>query len=100
MVNPPINARRALVTRQAGASPIVKELIKAGVADREQIAKALQICRDQGRPLPKVLEEITGQKLPEQVIRQCKRQQLFELKVLYGVESLDPDLNSISFSQL
>ncbi|MEN9214848.1 MAG: ATPase, T2SS/T4P/T4SS family [Gloeomargarita sp. DG02_3_bins_56] len=100
MVNSPINARRALVTRQAGANPIVKELIKAGVADREQIAKALQICRDQGRPLPKVLEEITGQKLPEQVIRQCKRQQLFELKVLYGVESLDPDLNSISFSQL
>lgn len=100
MVNSPINARRALVTRQAGANPIVKELIKAGVADREQIAKALQICRDQSRPLPKVLEEITGQKLPEQVIRQCKRQQLFELKVLYGVESLDPDLNSISFSQL
>lgn len=100
MVNQPINARRALVTRQAGASPIVKDIIKAGVADREQIAKALQVSRQEGRPLPDVLQEITGNALPAELVRQYKRQQLFELKVLYGVESLDPELNPISFSQI
>ncbi|MEN9215824.1 MAG: GspE/PulE family protein [Gloeomargarita sp. HHBFW_bins_162] len=100
MVNSPINARRALVTRQGGASPIVKDLIKAGVADREQIVKALQKSRDEGRPLPDVLQELTGKALPAELVRQYKRQQLFELKVLYGVESLDPELNPISFSQI
>ncbi|WAS06058.1 GspE/PulE family protein [Gloeomargaritales cyanobacterium VI4D9] len=100
MVNQPINARRALVTRQAGASPIVKDIIKAGVADREQIAKALETSRKEGRPLPDVLQEVTGKALPAELVRQYKRQQLFELKVLYGVESLDPELNPISFSQV
>lgn len=100
MVNQPINARRALVTRQAGASPIVKDIIKAGVADREQIIKALQKSRDEGRPLPEVLQEVTGKALPAELVRQYKRQQLFELKVLFGVESLDPELNPISFAQI
>lgn len=100
MVNPPIAARRALVTRQAGTSPIVKDIVKAGVADREQVMKALQVSRDQGRPLPEVLKEMTGKALPAELVRQYKRQQLFELKVLYGVESLDPELTPISLAQI
>jgi type IV pilus assembly protein PilB len=100
MVNQPINARRALVTRPVGASPIVKDIIKAGVADREQITKALQKSRDEARPLPEVLQEVTGKALPAELVRQYKRQQLFELKVLFGVESLDPELNPISFAQI
>ncbi|MCS6781886.1 MAG: GspE/PulE family protein [Gloeomargarita sp. SKYBB_i_bin120] len=100
MVNSPISARRALVTRQAGTSPIVKDLVKAGVAEREQVIKALQQSREEGRPLPEVLERMTGRALPAELVRQYKRQQLFELKVLYGVESLDPELNPISLSQI
>lgn len=100
MVNQPVSPRKAMVVRTAGASPIVKDIIKSGVADREQIVKALQTSQQEGRPLPEVLQEITGKALPAELVRQYKRQQLFELKVLYGVESLDPELNPISFSQV
>jgi type IV pilus assembly protein PilB len=58
------------------------------------------VSRQEGRPLPEVLQEVTGKALPAELVRQYKRQQLFELKVLYGVESLDPELNPISFSQI
>ncbi len=96
----PIQRTKALVTQQTGSSPISKEIIKKGFATKEQIIKALQIVRQEGRPLPEVLQEITGKALPAELVRQYKRQQLFELKVLYGVESLDPELNPISFSQI
>ncbi|WP_247217844.1 GspE/PulE family protein [Synechococcus sp. C9] len=96
----PIQRNKALVTQQTGLSPIGKEIVKKGIASREQISRALQKSRQEGRPLPEVLQEVTGKALPAELVRQYKRQQLFELKVLYGVESLDPELNPISFSQI
>jgi type IV pilus assembly protein PilB len=56
--------------------------------------------RKSGRPLTEVLESITGRQLSPDLVRQYKKQQLFELKVLYGVESLDPEINEISSHQM
>jgi type IV pilus assembly protein PilB len=56
--------------------------------------------RKSGRPLTEVLESMTGRQLPPDLLRQYKKQQLFELKVLYGVESLDPELSDVSNHQV
>jgi type IV pilus assembly protein PilB len=58
--------------------------------------QALVESRKTGRPLTDILELMTGQQLPPDLLRQYKKQQLFELKILYGVESLDPEINQIS----
>jgi type IV pilus assembly protein PilB len=56
---------------------------------------ALLESRKSGRPLIEVLESITGQQLTPDLLRQYKKQQLFELKILYGVECLDLDVSQV-----
>lgn len=51
--------------------------------------------RKSNRPLVEVLETLTGKQMPPELLRQYKKQQLFELKILYGVESLDPEIREI-----
>jgi type IV pilus assembly protein PilB len=91
--------RRALVV-QNNFSPFGNKLIQSGYVNNEQMQQALIECRKSGRPLTAVLEALTGQQLSPDLIRQYKRQQLFELKILYGVESLDPELNQVSAAQV
>ena len=91
--------RRALVL-QRSFSPFGNKLIQAGFVDSEQMQQALVESRRTGRSLTDVLESITGQQLSPELLRQYKRQQLFELKILYGVESLDPELDKVSSTQI
>lgn len=91
--------RRALVV-QHNFSPFSNKLIQSGYANSEQMQQALVESRKSGRPLTEVLELITGQQLPPDLLRQYKKQQLFELKILYGVESLDPEISQISTAQV
>lgn len=91
--------RRALIVRNE-VSPFGKSLIAAGYVDTDQMQNALVESRKSGRPLTEILESMTGRQLSPDLLRQYKKQQLFELKVLYGVESLDPELNEISSHQL
>jgi type IV pilus assembly protein PilB len=91
--------RRALVL-QRSFSPFGNKLIQAGYVDGEQMQQALAESRRSGRALTDVLESITGQQLSPELLRQYKKQQLFELKILYGVESVDPELDSISTQQI
>jgi len=91
--------RRALVL-QRSFSPFGNKLIQAGYVDGEQMQQALAESRRSGRALTDVLESLTGQQLSPELQRQYKKQQLFELKILYGVESVDPELNSISTQQM
>lgn len=91
--------RRALVV-QHNFSPFGNKLIQAGYVDNDQMQQALVESRKSGRPLIDVLETLTGQQLPPDLLRQYKKQQLFELKILYGVESLDPELDQIPSNQL
>lgn len=91
--------RRALIVRNE-VSPFGKSLIAAGYVDTDQMQTALAETRKSGRPLTEILESLTGRQLSPDLLRQYKKQQLFELKVLYGVESLDPELNEIASHQV
>jgi type IV pilus assembly protein PilB len=91
--------RRALVL-QRSFSPFGNKLIQSGFVDGEQMQQALAESRRSGRALTDVLESITGQQLSPELLRQYKKQQLFELKILYGIESVDPELDSISSQQI
>jgi len=91
--------RRALVVRQS-FFPFGNKLIQSGYANHEQIQQAALESRKSGRPLMEVIEKLTGKSLPPDLIRQYKRQQLFELKILYGIESLDPELHQVPTQQI
>lgn len=91
--------RRALVIRQS-LSPFANKLVQAGYVNHEQLQQALQESRKTGTALTEVLRVITGKPLPPDLLRQYKRQQLFELKIIYGVESLDPDLGQIPTQEI
>lgn len=98
MVNSP-SQRRALVIRQ-GLSPFGNKLINAGYIDPERMREAALESRRSGRSLAEILEGVTGQPLPPNLLREYKRQQLFELKIVYGIDSLDPEVNQISPEQI
>jgi type IV pilus assembly protein PilB len=78
---------------QNDLSPFGNKLVQGGYVNNAQMQQALVQSRKTGTPLTQIVEALTGQALPPDLIRQYKRQQLFELKVLYGVESLDPELD-------
>lgn len=94
------SSRRQAVVLQRSFSPFGNKLIQAGYVDSEQMQKALAESRKTGQALTDVLESLTGQQLSPDLLRQYKKQQLFELKILYGVESLDPELSDISAAQV
>ncbi|NEO85767.1 MAG: type II/IV secretion system protein [Spirulina sp. SIO3F2] len=90
---------RALTVRN-DLSPFGNKLVEAGYADAPQMNQALAESRRTGRPLTEVLENITGRQLTPELQRQYKKQQLFELKILYGVDSIDPEINPIENNQM
>ena len=91
--------RRALIVKN-DLSPFGNKLVETGYVSKEQMKQALSESRSSGRSLPEILEAITGRQLPPDLIRQYKKQQLFELKILYGVEFLDPEINQIGAAQV
>ncbi|MEL7330813.1 MAG: GspE/PulE family protein [Cyanobacteria bacterium J06560_2] len=93
------STRKALVL-QKSFSPFSSKLVQTGFVDGTQMQQALVESRQSGRALTEVLESIAGQQLSPELLRQYKKQQLFELKILYGVESLDPEVEEISEAQV
>lgn len=93
------STRKALVL-QKSFSPFSSKLVQTGFVDGPQMQQALVESRKSGRALTEVLEAIAGQQLSPELLRQYKKQQLFELKILYGVESLDPEVEEISENQV
>ncbi len=86
---------RALALRN-NFSPFGNKLVQAGIVNGEQMQQALIESRKSGRSLVDILESITGQNLSPDLIRQYKKHHLFELKILYGVESLDPEISQVN----
>ncbi len=91
--------RRALIVKNE-FSPFGNKLIETGYVNKDQMKQALSESRSSGRSLPETLEAMIGRQLPPDLIRQYKKQQLFELKILYGVEFLDPEINQIANTQV
>ncbi|TVQ46342.1 MAG: type II/IV secretion system protein [Gloeocapsa sp. DLM2.Bin57] len=90
---------RALVPRDF-FFPFGNKLIEAGYVQREQLKLALQKKEESGNSLINILEELTNRKLPSELVRQYKKHQLFELKVFYGVDCVDPEVDSIASIQM
>ena len=88
---------RAIALRN-NLSPFGNQLVQKGFIDGDKMQKALAESRKSGRSLVDVLESTTGKQLPPDLLRQYKKHHLFELKVLYGVESADPEVETDKFS--
>jgi type IV pilus assembly protein PilB len=86
--------RRDLLVRNS-FSPSNEKLIQTGYVDPARLREAIYESRRKGRSLLAILEKMTGKPLPPHLLRHIKRQQLFELKILYGLESLDPELTAV-----
>ncbi len=93
-------ANRRALTVQNNFSPFGNKLVQSGFVDREQMSRALAESRKSGQSLVDVLTTMAGKELPPELLRQYKKQQLFELKLLYGVETIDPEIDPISPAQL
>ncbi|WP_071189872.1 GspE/PulE family protein [Trichormus sp. NMC-1] len=87
--------RSTALTTRTEFSHFGNQLVQSGYVNNEQMRQALSESRKSGKMLTDVLESITGQQLSPEFIREYKKQHLFELKILYGVESLDPQVNQI-----
>ncbi|MGB5713603.1 MAG: GspE/PulE family protein [Waterburya sp.] len=88
---------RAIALRN-NLSPFGNQLVQKGFIDGDKMQKVLVESRKTGRSLIDVLESATGQQLPPDLLRQYKKHHLFELKVLFGVESVDPEIETEKFS--
>ncbi|BAD80212.1 type IV pilus assembly protein PilB [Synechococcus elongatus PCC 6301] len=95
MPDQPISPRYALIALNQFSS-FGNKLVQAGFVDPEQLQTALVESRRSGQSLPQVISALTGQSLPPELMQQYRRQQLFELKILHGVESLNPDQGQYS----
>jgi len=93
----PTNRRRAVALRNH-FSPFGNKLIEAGYLSREQMQQALVETRKSGELLTDVVASITGTSLPPELVRQGKKLHLFELKILYGLEFLDLEIDTIDGS--
>ena len=87
--------RSTALTTRTEFSPFGNKLVQSGYVNSDQMRQALIDSRKSGRPLTEVLESISGQQLSPELLRQYKKQQLFELKILYGVEFLDPEVSQV-----
>ena len=88
---------RAIALR-SNLSPFGNQLVQKGFIDGDKMQKALAESRKTGRSLVDVLESATGKQLPPDLLRQYKKHHLFELKILYGVESVDPEIETDKFA--
>jgi len=91
--------KRALIVRN-DFSPFGNKLIQAGYINAEQLKQALVDSRVNNYPLTEVLESLTGKSLPAELQHQYKKQQLFELKIVYGLNSVDIASNHINKIQV
>ncbi len=94
--------KRALIVRN-DFSPFGNKLIQSGYVNAEQLKQALVDSRANNHPLTEVLESLTGKALPAELQYQYKKQQLFELKIVYGLNAVDitaPHIDKVQIRQL
>jgi len=78
------------------SSSLAEKLIQSGYVDHDQMQQAMAETRNSGKLLTEILESMTGRQFPPDLLPQSKKQLLFELKILYGVESLDLENTKIN----
>ncbi|MEG4625842.1 GspE/PulE family protein [Microcoleus sp. w1-18aA5] len=81
-------------------TPALTKMIQSGYVNGEQVKQAQIESQKSGKRLTEVLEALTGQPLPPELLRLYKKQQMFERKIVYGVEAFDPEMSEMSNEQL
>jgi len=81
-------------------TPALNKMIQSGYVNSDQLKQAQIESRKSGKRLTEVLEALTGQPLPPELLRLYKKQQMFERKIVYGVEAFDPEMSALSNEQL
>lgn len=99
-----VAASKALAIANVSITPFGRKLKELGFADDKQIQdiqNALKADREGGsKALALVVKEIVGKEITPDLERAYKRQQLFELKIIYGIPPLDIDLEPVEISEM
>ncbi|MFS8816181.1 type II/IV secretion system protein, partial [Synechococcus sp. R60.4] len=99
-----VAASKALAIANVSITPFGRKLKELGFADDKQIQdiqNALKADREGGsKALAMVVKEIVGKEITPDLERAYKRQQLFELKIIYGIPPLDIDLEPVEISEM
>lgn len=85
---------------QATFPPFVNQLLQSGYLTLPQVQQALIEKRQSQRSLTEIIESITGHLLPSDLLKQYRQEQLFILKILHGIDVIDPDTKPIIWSQI
>lgn len=97
-------ASKAIALANLSITPFGRKLKELGLANDAQIQeiqKAFKGERDgNGKALALIVKDIVGKEITPDLERAYKRQQLFELKVIYGIPSLDLDLDQVEISEI
>ncbi len=81
-------------------TPALNKMIQSGYVNGDQLKQAQMESQKSGKRLTEALEALTGQPLPPELLRLYKKQQMFERKIVYGVEAFDPEMSEMSNEQL
>ncbi|MGB3265899.1 MAG: GspE/PulE family protein [Microcoleus sp.] len=100
MTNASQGLRSTSIVAVSTFTPALNKMIQSGYVNGEQLKQAQIESRKSGKRLTEVLEALTGQPLPPELLRLYKKQQMFERKIVYGVEAFDPEMSSMSNEQL
>ncbi|WP_293341190.1 GspE/PulE family protein [Microcoleus sp. CAWBG58] len=100
MTNTSQGSSRTSIVAISVLPPALNKMIQSGYVNGDQVKQAQLESRKSGKRLTEVLEALTGQPLPPELLRLYKKQQMFERKVVYGVEAYDPEMSEMSNEQL
>ncbi|MEG4803837.1 GspE/PulE family protein [Microcoleus sp. ARI1-B5] len=100
MTNTSQGFRSTSIVAVSTFTPALNKMIQSGYVNGDQLKQAQIESRKSGKRLTEVLEALTGQPLPPELLRLYKKQQMFERKIVYGVEAYDPEMSSMSNEQL
>ncbi len=107
---PPFTSRRntaaskALAIANASITPFGRKLKELGLANDAQIQEIQNAFKGEreghGKALALIVKDIVGKEITPDLERAYKRQQLFELKIIYGIPSLDLDLEQVEITEI
>ncbi|MEN9222866.1 MAG: ATPase, T2SS/T4P/T4SS family, partial [Thermostichus sp. BF3_bins_97] len=97
-------ASKALAIANASITPFGRKLKELGLANDAQIQEIQNAFKGErdgnGKALALIVKDIVGKDIPPDLERAYKRQQLFELKIIYGIPSLDVDLDQVEIPEI
>ena len=84
MTNTSQGLRSTSIVALSNFTPALNKMIQAGYVNGDQLKQAQIESQKSGKRLTEVLEALTGQPLPPELLRLYKKQQMFERKIVYG----------------